>query len=225
MSNDQEWWRLQELYAALGDGELLRLAGAKDGLTAVAQQAMDAEMKSRGLELPVEEHDGVSDAAAELSGAEGDPSLVELMTFQIAMDAETALHALDDADIPVRMEPAMRRLVEGGPVIKTNWLTIFVERTRKDDAVKVLRARMGLFPVLAADEVDDSEGPDDGEDSLAVVGSFQEAVDAEVAQKALTDAGIWFKADGDDEGTMVEVRPEDLERALEAVEEAFSEAD
>ena len=55
MSNEQEWRRLQGLYAALSDGELLRLAADKDGLTEVAQQAIDAEMSNRGLEVPVEE--------------------------------------------------------------------------------------------------------------------------------------------------------------------------
>ena len=220
MAMDDEWLRLQGLYAAMSDDELVRLAGKKAGLTEVAQQAVETEMNARGLTIASEES---AAAMPEPSGAQDDPALVELTTFQIAMDAETALRELDECGVPVRMEPAMRRLVEGGPLVKTNWLTIYVERTRQQEAVEVLRKKMGLFPVLDADEMDDS-ADEDGEDSLAIVGSF-EAADAEVALKALTDAGIWFEAERDDEsgGTMIMGRPEDLERALEAVEEAFEE--
>jgi hypothetical protein len=232
---DEEWRRLQALYAAMSDGELLKLARDKAGLTEVAQQAVESEMSSRGLKLNEEEaKKPMESVAPEFPAAEDDPSLIELMTFNIAMDAETAWHALDDNGIPVRMEPAMRVMVEGGPRIKTNWLTIFVERTRQQDAVKVLRERMGLFPVLAADEVEDADFIDDDEDeSLFTVGDFEVEADAVVARKALADAGIWFKAekqteearDGNPaaEWTSIEVKLEDLERALKIVEEAFSE--
>ena len=46
-----------------------------------------------------------------------------------------------------------------------------------------------------------------------------------MARKALTAAGIWFEVEeGDEEeGTMIRTRLEDLERALEVVEEAFGE--
>jgi hypothetical protein len=219
---DEEWRRLQGLYAAMSDNELLRMAESKGGLTEVAQEAVEAEMSSRGLvvEAPMVE------AAPEVSEAVDDPLLVELMTFSIAMDAETALRALDDRGIPVRMEPAMRQMVEGGPKVKTSWLTIFVERTQREEAQGVLRARMGLFPVLAADEVDHSEADDE---ALMAVGTFDVAEDVEVVRKALTDAGVWFRVDDGDKsdpewgGTLVEVRVEDWDRALEVVEAAFGE--
>jgi hypothetical protein len=236
MSVDEEWRRLQGLYAAMSDDELLELARDKAELTEVAQQAVEAEMGSRGLKLDEEEQEkSVEPIAYEFSTSEDDPSLIELMTFHIATDAETALHALDDHGIPVSMEPAMRRLNDDGPRIKTNWLTIFVERTRQRDAVKVLRERMGLFPVLAADEVEDADVVDDEDESLFTVGEFEVDADAEVARKALTDAGIWFKAGKETQeaqggqaafdGTVIEVRLEDLERALGVVEEAFGEED
>jgi hypothetical protein len=223
----EEWRRLQGLYAAMSDDEVLRLAGAKGGLTEVAQQAVDAEMSARGL--AVAEAAPLASAMPELLGAEDDPSLVELTTFQIAMDAETALRALDDAGIPVRMEPAMRRMEEGGPRVKTSWLTIFVERTRQNEAVVVLRKRMGLFPVLAADEVE-AHGGEDGEEALITVGNFDVAADVEMARRALREAGIWFHeaASQDDEepgweGIAIEVRMKDMEQALEVVEAAFAE--
>ena len=225
MSVEQEWRRLHQLYAAMSDVELLELARGKAGLTDVAQQAVDAEMDSRGLQDKAQT-EALPKVAPELSASEEDPSLVELMTFQIAMDAETALQELDDRGIPVRMEPAMRQMVEGGPRIKTNWLTIFVEKTRQSEAVQVLRERMGLFPLLAPEELDAQDDPDGEEDVLTVVGDFEEAADAELARKALTDAGIWFQVEKDDgaDWTTIMARSEDLERALTAVEQAFSES-
>ena len=248
---DQEWQRLQQIYAGLSDGELLNLAASKGELTVVAQQALEAEMSSRGLALPVDEDEGLTgsrgagefprkaelltpDCEDDLSDAEKDPSLVALTTFHIATDAEKALRELDEYGIPVVMEPALRRIGEDGPRIKTNWLTIFVERTRQHEAKDVLRKSMGLFPVLAADEVDDPEDEEVSEDELQQVGTFDVAADAEIAQKALTDGGIWFAArtedllsdDGSDwKATVLEVRPRDFDRALTVMETALSEAE
>jgi len=225
MSNDQEWRRLQGLYAALSDGELLRLAADKDGLTEVARQAIDAEMSKRGLEVPVEETvEAVS--AADESDAPLDPSLVELITFQVPMDADTAMRLLDEHGVPAHMEHAVRQVNEDGPKVKMNWLSIFVERERKEDAMVVLRKGMGLFPVLAPEEMDDADDEGD-EEMLSIVGDFELAADAEIAKRALTDAGIWFQADTEPgvEGTMIEVRYADFERAMEVVEAAFDAAE
>jgi hypothetical protein len=231
MSNEQEWQRLQALYAAMSDGELQRLAEGKAGLTEVAQQAIEAEISRRGLEVPVEETPETVSAADE-ADTPLDPSLVELITFQVPMDADTAMRLLAEHDVPAHMEHAVRQVNEDGPKVKMNWLSIFVERARKEDAIVVLRKGMGLFPVMAEDELGDLGAlPDDEEEALFMVGNFQEAADAELAQKALTDAGIWFSAvkdtdEGADwEGTTIEVKMDDLERALEVVETAFEEAE
>ena len=198
-------------------------------------------MGSRGLALPVDEDEAyevtpsVEDADESVraeggeddrSEAEKDPSLVELTTFHIATEAEKALHVLDDHGIPVTMEPAMRRLTEDGPRIKTNWLTIFVERTRQEEAKSVLRKTMGLFPVLAPNDFEPSDG-DQGEDVLLPVGSFDVKADTEIARNALTEAAIWFTTGevDDDDVTTIQVRAEDLDRALAAVEAAFEAAE
>jgi hypothetical protein len=247
MSVDNEWQRLQQLYAGLSDDELLNLAASKDELTEVAQQAFAAEMGARGLALPVDENealpeDGEFPGKAELltperddlSEAEKDLSLVALTTFQIATDAEKALRELDEYGIPVVMEPALRRINEDGPRIKTNWLTVFVERTRHHEAKDVLRKSMGLFPILMTDERDDPEDEGVSEDELQQVGAFDVAADAEIAQKALTEGGIWFAArtedllsdDGSDwKATVLEVRPRDFDRALIVLETALSQAE
>jgi hypothetical protein len=250
MSVDNEWQRLQQLYAGLSDDELLNLAASRDELTEVAQQAFAAEMNGRGLALPVDEAEAdVTTSSVEeaedqesswaeggeddRSEAEKDPSLVELKTFGIATEAEKALHELDDHGIPVTMESALRRLTEDGPRIKTNWLTIFVEKTRQEEARSVLRKTMGLFPVLAPDEIGHLEEDEGDEEVLLPVGTFDVKADAELAHKALTDAGVWFSAESDDwvseagnkvESTTLQVRAKDLDRAIEVVEAAFGEA-
>ncbi len=83
---------------------------------------------------------------------------------------------------------------------------------------------------------DDDTGGSEDEDFFQV-GNFESEEDAEVASRALRDAGIWFKSEriavdstGRDEGpltdcTFIDVRFEDLERALEVVEAAFDEAE
>ena len=230
MNNEQEWQRLQGLYAAMSDGELLRLAENKDGLTEVAQQAIDAEMSKRGLEAPVEEPEAL-EAEAEETEAPADPSVIELITFHVPMDAETAMRLLHEHDVPAHMEHAVRQVNENGPKVKMNWLSVFVERSRKEDAMVVLRKGMGLFPVMSADEIADDAAVDGEEESLFMVGNFEDAADSEIAQKALADAGIWFNAvKGTDEtaewqGTTIEVKMDDLERALAVVETAFDEAE
>jgi len=227
---DQEWQRLQGLYAAMSDDELLELARKKAELTEVAQQVVDTEMSSRGLTVSAEDTAPV-EQMPELEQSDDDPSLVELMTFQIPADAERALHELDDHGIPLRMKQAMRRFTADGPLIKTNWLTIYVETERKEEAVAVLRQRMGLFPVLTAEEARGQDDDEGGDDLLAIVGTFDVDEDAEIARRALTDAGIWFNAwkeaeDGAEFAvTTIEVRAEDGERALEVVEAAFAEAE
>jgi ribosomal protein S27AE len=47
-----EWQRLTELYSKMYDGELLNLAADSVDLTETARQALDGEMRKRGLELP-----------------------------------------------------------------------------------------------------------------------------------------------------------------------------
>ncbi len=223
---EQEFERLRALYAAMADEELLKLGGAKGELTEAAERAVEAEVAARGLEL--ESTETVQAAAMpELAASEDDPALVELMTFQIAGDAARALKELDEAGVPVRMEPAMRRMVEGGPKVKTNWLTIFVEHARQQDAVVVLRERMGLFPVVEAEHSHGTGEYEDGDEGMFAVGDFDLEADAELARQALMTAGIFFRETQivEPEGTVtvIEARLDDVEQALAVVEAAFVE--
>jgi hypothetical protein len=229
MSNHQEWLRLQQLYAGLSDGELLNLAAQKGELTTVAQEAIDAEMTTRGLVPSSFVDEGVaatpSTPLEEATTSADDPLLIELTTFAVPMDAEKAMRLLDEHDVPAHMEHAMRQVNEDGPKVKMNWLSIFVERERKPDAMRVLREGMGLFPVMEEGELPEGDdGEADGE-TLSILGDFELADDVETVKKALTDAGIWFQTEQEDgvDGTMIEVRHEDFERGLEVVEKAFGE--
>jgi hypothetical protein len=247
MNNHQEWLRLQQLYAGLSDGELLNLFASKSELTTVAQEAIDAEMSSRGLKdsgstmaerlgdslrygSTIYEGSAATPSVPTLPLPEettsvDDPALVELTTFAVPMDAEKAMRLLDEHDVPAHMEHAMRQVNEDGPKVKMNWISIFVERERKDDAMRVLRDGMGLFPVMESNDLPADDDADDDDESLSILGNFELAVDAETAKKALTDAGIWFQAELEDgvDGTMIEVRHGDFERGLQVVEEAFGE--
>jgi len=228
MSNEQEWQRLQGLYGGMSDGELLGLAEGKDGLTEVAQQVIDAEMSKRGLEVPVEEEALPDDATPDLPVADDDSSLVTLFVSQLAIDANRAATCLEEAGIPFELRPQKYRQTKDGPLIPNGYLEIVVEVDRKKEAVQTLRERMGLFPLAEVDERDD-ETDAFGEEEFYQVGNFELEEDAEVASKALRDAGIWFKAERivvdpmepSMECTFMEVRFEDMERALEVVEEAF----
>jgi hypothetical protein len=236
MSNEQEWRRLQGLYAAMSDGELLHLAGEKVELTAVAQQAIDAEMSKRGLEMPVEEEPLPDAATPDLPAAEGDPSLVTLLVSQSAVEANKAATCLEEAEIAFELRPQRYRDTDDGPWKTSGLLEIVVESERKQDAVRTLREKMGLFPLAEVNERDgDTEASEDEE--FYQVGSFDLEEDGEVASKALRDAGIWFKSEriavdstGRDEGpltdcTFIDVRFEDLERAVEVVGAAFPDGE
>jgi hypothetical protein len=182
-------------------------------------------MSRRGLEVPVEEAvEAVS--GPDESDAGDDPLVIELITFQVPADADRAMRLLAEHDVPAQMEHAVRQVNEDGPKVKMNWLSVFVERSRKEDAMSVLRKGMGLFPVLAPEEMDSPDEEGD-EEILSIVGDFELAADAEIAKKALTEAGIWFQADTEPgvEGTLIEVRYADYERAMEVVETAFDEAE
>lgn len=216
-SNDVE--RLRELYRALGDEELLRLAGSRDGLVEAAQQAVDAELEERGLVFPVTVDEEPEAIAVEDSAEDDDWQ--ELRTFGVAADAELAYRKLGEHEVPARMGYAERQLEENGPVVRTNWIALFVPSARKEEAMRVLQREMNLFPVAEQGTADDAASED--EDALFPVGTFDDPADAELARKALAEAGIWFHLAED--GLTVEVKPEDVDAALAAVEGGFAQAD
>lgn len=216
--------RLRALYGGLADEELLRLVATRDGLTAVAQQAVDAEMQERGLEAPVVEEPVT--AREDASAPEDDPWL-PLHVFGVSTEAELAYRKLSVHEVPARLDFAERRLEENGPVVRTNWLQLSVPFSRKLEAQQILRREMNLFPAVEHDYRDAEESAEEDNEVLFLAGEFEDPNDAELAKKALGEAGIWFRADVDDEVTLttIMVKPEDAEAALAAVEGGFAQAD
>lgn len=218
MADAMELERLRGLYRALGDEELLRLAGTRDGLTRLGQQAVDAELNERGLVFPVEEQ--APQMRIEDLPEDDDKPWVELRAFQVPSEAELAFRKLGEHEVPARMDYAERQLEENGPVVRTNWLAVFVPGSRKEEAIRVLRREMNLFPSTEQHRV--AENSEGDEEALFPVGTFDEPADAELAQKALREAGVWFRVD--DDGLTIEVKPEDVDAALAAIEGGFTQA-
>jgi hypothetical protein len=93
---EQERRRLAEVYAAMGDGELAKIAAAADTLSPVAQEALQSELalrKSRGA--PVE----LTPAASASSPAASPDDFVVLRRFRDHPEALLASSVLDSAGV------------------------------------------------------------------------------------------------------------------------------
>jgi len=91
----KERQRLAELYAGMEKGELEEIAGAADSLTAVAREALRAEMLSRGMEAPP-----ANASAAETSASRDEPpSPVVIARYGGVPEALLAKSMLDSAGI------------------------------------------------------------------------------------------------------------------------------
>lgn len=97
----EEWRRLKEHYAAMSDGELLAVAGDGWELTDVAQQALQAELSSRRLDIKIA---AAPTPALEPAGVSGfDLSDLDLVVAQQVLDTAEARRVkdiLDAAGIP-----------------------------------------------------------------------------------------------------------------------------
>jgi hypothetical protein len=221
MSLDRQMDTLTALYAEKSDGELLELAGKRDGLTEMAQQALADVMRQRGLSS----RGAVADAEVREVGedvvAEGE---VLAYLFHDAFEAREAMRCMTEAGIGHRMldwhvvEPEM-------PVSQTGVdLGLVVQRAEARQTLVVLKEKLGLFP--PAEEGDGHAG-----EGLTVLSMFERG-EGLVAAQALGMAGVTYLwRDGrdaaahlpDEETVAIEVRPEDVGRATELVESALAE--
>lgn len=233
-------------YRAMSDGELLQLAANPDDLTDMAQEALRTEMQSRRLaaERTVHRERGIEESAS-ARAEDGDLSLltrrdplpkpqfapalergkVALATLYDGMAAREACDWLDEAGIDVEVrdlsETAGRGSFYGGAPIA---LQLVVASTDHERSVKVLREKMGLFPLEEIAEPDAMV--DDG--TVATVGQFARRADAEDVARVLNDAKVWNRISANPEGSadtedafLVEVREIDLVGAGELVEKAL----
>jgi hypothetical protein len=228
MSLDRQMDTLTALYAEKSDGELLDLAGKREGLTEKAQQALDDVMRERGLA-------GRGAAVAMSAGGEeavdGDVDEVhegEVLAylFHDAFEAREAIRCMTEAGIEHRMldwhvvEPEMTVSQTGLD------LGLVVQGADGKRTMAVLKEKLGLFPSA---EGGDSGGA--GGEGLTVLSMFERG-EGLVAAQALGVAGVTYLwRDGrdagahlpDEETVAIEVRPEDVGRATTVVEDALAE--
>ncbi|HEX9198234.1 MAG TPA: hypothetical protein VF865_01650 [Acidobacteriaceae bacterium] len=220
--------RLQQQYGEMSDGELLNLAETPDDLTEVAFEVLRGEMTHRGLKPGAEEPPGGGPGALprpEFGRKLPDGSVV-LMTFHDAMAAGDACDCLEAEAIEVDVRDVSDKSTGGGsfyggPPVALEVIVPGADRAR---AVKILREKMGLFPLQEVEEAD--ELVDDG--TVSTLGFFGRREDAEAVAKALEDGRIWHRIVANAEGTVedenafsLEVREVDLMGAGELVEKAM----
>jgi hypothetical protein len=252
LGSGAEMRRLGELYRAMSDGELLRLAERPGDLTEAAQGALHGEMASRGLKATVEPAAVGFTVEADRFAADGPfarddnsmftqqaPSLrpesvakgvakglASLMVFHDAIAAGVACDVLEaeGLEIEVRDVASARGggSAYGGPPVA---LQVIVRQGDLERAMGILRAKMGLFPVQEVEEAD--EMVDDG--TTVVLGNFGRREDADEVARVLEEAGVWHRVAANAEGTVenddcftLEVREIDLARAGEIVEKAMN---
>ncbi len=212
---ERERERLGLVYREMGDRELLGLQAASGDLTDAAREAVGAEMRRRGLAVPVTK--AAWDAE---SFAEGESSGWRMLhVFHQTFEAQAAFRLLEREEIPFAVED--RTVDEKGEAVPgpAVALGLMVAGEDWDRAVSLLRREAGLFPEAVVDprgEVDEAD-----EEGLVSVGEFEEANDVAAAERVLGEAGVWFRRVTHEaeewERTSIEVKGEDVERALGAL--------
>jgi hypothetical protein len=237
MSLDRQMDTLTALYAEKSDGELLDLAGKREGLTEKAQQALDDVMRERGLA-------GRGAAVAMSAGGEeavdGDVDEVhegEVLAylFHDAFEAREAIRCMTEAGIEHRMldwhvvEPEMTVSQTGLD------LGLVVQGADGKRTMAVLKEKLGLFPSA---EGGDSGGA--GGEGLTVLSMFERGGGVGCLGGGGGGGGAlaggvggvtYLWRDGrdagahlpDEETVAIEVRPEDVGRATTVVEDALAE--
>ncbi len=225
--------RLQEQYGEMSDGELLELAAKPDELTDVALEVLRGEMTHRGIKL-----DGMVPREDVFSGSVRSPvqkpefgtrlpdGSVVLMTFQDAMAARSACDCLEAEEIDVSVRDVSVKDLSGGSFYggAAVALEVIVPGTDRARSVRILRDKMGLFPLQEVEEAD--ELVDDG--TISALGYFGKREETAKVAKALDDARIWHRIVVNPEGTVedenayrLEVREVDLMGAGDVVEKAM----
>jgi hypothetical protein len=237
--------RLIRYYQQVSDNELLEAAVKAEDLTPTAQEVVHTELESRGLghawvnpkdapesrvassELPAPLRESWRDALPTLQpGLPIERGKTALITFYDAIEAGNACDALDEAEIGLEVKDLSqtegRGSFYGGSPIA---LQLIVNEQDRGRAVKLLRDKMGLFPL---EDIAEPDTPvDDG--TIATVGQFANRADAEEVSRVLTAAKIWNRITANPDGSaatedafLVEVREVDLIGAGELVEKALN---
>jgi hypothetical protein len=230
--DSQALQRLQEHYGEMSDGELLGIAAKPDDLTDMAREVMRGEMASRHLKLEAAVSDpftglGRDELPKPEFGTKLANGMVVLTTFHDAIAAGEACDWLEEEGMDVDVRDVSDKSTGGGsfyggpPVA----LQVIVGVRDRDRAVKILREKMGLFPLQEVEDADPLV--DDG--TVAVLGSFGRREDADEAARVLDEARVWHRVTANAEGSAadenawtLEVREIDLVKAGELVEKAMN---
>ncbi len=212
--------RLQDSYREMSDSELLGLATKPDELTDTAREVLRGEMASRNLQPEREPESTAPPAKALANGA------VPLMVFNDAIAAGEACDYLEEDGLEIDVRDVATAgsgggSFYGGPPVA---LQVIVQSADLPRAQKILREKMGLFPLQEVEGTDEPE--DDG--TTAALGYFGHREDAEEVANALENAQVWHRIVANPDGTvetddsyMVEVKEIDQARAVEIVEKAM----
>ena len=222
-----EMRRLSELYRAMSDGELLRLAERPGDLTDEAQGVLRSEMVSRGLQVEVapatDARFGVaagrfaeagSSAGVEFyTRAPREPEMkpepvakglakgmVVLTTFHDAIAAGEACDLLEAEGMEIEVRDVAKAQGGGGSFYGGPPVALQVIVAQRDlrRGMEILREKMGLFPGQEVEEAD--EAVDDG--TTVVLGAFGHRSDAEDVARVLEEAGIWNRIAANAEGSV-----------------------
>lgn len=229
MSLDGQLERLCALYDEKSDDELLGMYADREDLTEVAQQALAQTMRDRRLEgrapTPHAQEPEADGPSLELVGSEK-----AIWTFADAFEAREAIRVLDDAGLWQRVvdqtEPADS--LRGRTQLA---LTLIVREKDLEAAVRLLRDKIGLFP-LPENGVGEGS-PLSGMREMVLLSMFDRH-EGLVAAEALGKVGISYCwRDGADESqelpdeqtVAIEVRGELMEVATGVVEKALAASD
>lgn len=218
----RETERLAAIYAEMGDAELRNLHAKSADLTDVAQAALRSEIKRRGIEAGAVEE--TPPASAVRFGDDQTSAWKTLHVFSQTFEAQAAFKLLDREEIEFALEDRTvdeSGQLRAGPAVQ---IALMVHGADRDRAVALLRSEAGLFP----EAVLDPRGPDphkeDGgaSEDTVTVGEFDDQADVSAASRVLEQAGLWFRLathPGEEwERTSIEVRPQDADQALDALE-------
>jgi len=143
----QEWRRLQELYAGMGEEELQAVADEGYDLTDVAKQAINAEISRRNLKVVVRL------APPEPEIPEGNPDFDPAnLDLKVAVDAENREQAgwvkktLNDAGVPCYFGPDLLENIEALKFSADHPVAVRVLTNDYDRVRWVLRDFRSQFP-------------------------------------------------------------------------------
>jgi hypothetical protein len=229
--DSQALQRLQEYYGEMSDGELLGIAARPEDLTEMAREVMRGEMAARNLKLEDAPGDPFTAKAHDMPpkpefGWKLPNGMVVLTTFHDAIAAGEACDCLEEDGMDVDVRDVSEKSTGGGsfyggPPVALQVIVAVRDRAR---AVKILREKMGMFPLQEVEEAD--AVVDDG--TVATLGDFGRREDADEVAKVLDEVGIWHRVTANPEGNAaeenawtLEVREVDLVKAGEVVEKAM----